>query len=405
MRERNSFQKQLDWIDRQQTSMLQLLIDWSHINSSSDNLEGLAHMLAALKTSFGSLDATLHEINIPSSTSIDPKGNLTLIPHGKALHLSKRPHAKIQILLAGHMDTVYPASHNFQKTQLTSPNMLQGPGVADMKGGLVIMLTALEAFEQHPASESLGWEILITSDEEIGSIGSEPLFLEAAKRVACGLIFEPSFSDGAIVSARKGSSNYTVVSTGKAAHSGRDFEKGKNAILPLAEFILAAYKLNDLEKGLTFNIGRIEGGGPVNVVPDFASCGINVRAVNAEDFIKVPLMLQHLIADINQSGAALKLHSHHMRSPKPFDAKNQKLFALIEKCAVEEGYPLATRPSGGVCDGNILSEAGVAVIDTMGAIGGHIHSPEEYIVIDSLKARARLTALLLFNLASGNLKL
>jgi glutamate carboxypeptidase len=301
------------------------------------------------------------------------------------------------------MDTVYPASHPFQKAQMIAPDTLQGPGVADMKGGLVIMLKALEALEQHPACGSLGWEVLVTSDEEIGSIGSEPLFLEAAKRAAFGLIFEPSFSDGAIVSSRKGSANYTITSTGKAAHSGRDFEKGKNAIVPLAQFIVAAHQLNNVEKGLTVNIGRANGGGPVNVVPDFAACGINVRATKAEAFAQILQDLQILVDHINSTGASLELHSQHVRSPKAFDQKNQHLFALIEQCALEEGYQLNSRPSGGVCDGNILSEAGLGVIDTLGAIGGNIHSPEEYIFVDSLRTRARLTALLLFNIASGRL--
>lgn len=396
-----SFHSQLDWITAQQDSMLQSLIDWSNINSCSDNLGGLAQMLAALKAAYAPLGAIAEEVSIPPSFAIGPTGESTNVPRGKALRLYKRPEAKIKVLLAGHMDTVYPATHPFQQARQTQANILQGPGVADMKGGLVIMLKALEALERHPACASLGWEVLITSDEEVGSIGSEPLLLEAAKRNTFGLIFEPSFADGTLVSSRKGSANFTVTSAGKAAHSGRDFAKGQNAIVPLAAFIIAANRLSDLEKGVTVNIGRVSGGGPVNVVPDFAACGINVRAENAADFEHMPALLQTLVDEANRQGAALKLYAHHQHPPKAFDEKNRRLFDMIDQCAKEEGYALTCRPSGGACDGNFLSWSGLPVIDTLGAIGGHIHSADEYIAIDSLAARARLTALLLFNVAQG----
>lgn len=267
-----------------------------------------------------------------------------------------------------------------------------------MKGGLVVMLTALKVLEKHPDSEGIGWEVIINPDEEIGSIGSEPLFIEAAGRCHLGLVFEPSFSDGAIVSSRKGSMNVTVVAKGKAAHSGRDFDKGKNAILALAHFLTRVNHLNNTLKGISINPGHISGGGPVNIVPELAICRLNLRALDIEDFLHLREDLQHNIDKNDVEGVQLSLHIDHARAPKVFDKKSHRLFEMLNACAKEEGYVLCSRPSGGVCDGNILAAHGLPVIDTLGVIGGDIHTSNEYMVVDSLVQRARLSGRLLFKL-------
>jgi glutamate carboxypeptidase len=244
---------------------------------------------------------------------------------------------------------------------------------------------------------------LINSDEEIGSIGSEPLFRESAKRNHLGLIFEPSFADSAIVSSRKGSTNFSIVARGKAAHAGRDFDKGRNAILALARYIVAATELNDPIRGISINPGYISGGGPVNIVTDLALCRFNARAVESNDFASIKIKLEKLINKISGDGIELSFHMESDRAPKVFDEKCRHLFDMIDQCAQEEGYSLILRPSGGVCDGNILAEEGMAVIDTLGAIGGNIHTMEEYILIESLVQRSRLVGLFLIKLATGSL--
>ncbi|MBA3815769.1 MAG: hydrolase [Parachlamydiaceae bacterium] len=394
---------QLAWIDKEQDSMLQLLQAWANINSGSENIAGLAKMTDVLSQSFAKLDGTIKQIHLQARVIINEFGKPIEVRHGKALSIIKRPNAKTKVFLGGHMDTVYPISHSFQKTTRLNACTLQGPGVADMKGGLVVMLKALEAFEQHPLSANIGWEVLINSDEEVGSVGSEPLLIDCARRNTLGLIFEPSFPDGAIVSSRKGSSNLTIIAIGKAAHAGRDFDKGRNAITALAKFIVMAHELTDIEEGITLNFGHISGGGPVNVVPDLAICRLNVRTVQPDDFAYIEDELRKIGNSLESDGLKLNVTVQHIRPPKHFDKKNKDLFEQIKHCSAEEDILLMHRPSGGACDGNLLSAYGLPVIDSLGVIGNHIHTKNEQMTISSLVSRTRLVTLFLLKLASGEL--
>lgn len=388
-------------LNSQGEEMTALLEKWANINSGSHNFEGLSQMLAALATSFSSLKCQIDTIPLPKRSKIDANGHVILEEGGIAFRAVKHPDAPFSVLLGGHMDTVYPKDSPFQKARRLNHNTLLGPGVADMKGGLVVLFKALETFEKSPFSGKLGWEVIINPDEELGSPGSETLWIESAKKHCCGLLFEPSFPDGSIVIGRKGSANFTVVAKGKSAHAGRDFHLGRNAISALAQFIVEAEKLNDAGRGITINIGHIEGGGPVNIVPELAICRFNLRMQTLEDLTLLKMKLQNITGDCAKEGIFLTLHEQTMRQPKPFDAGHQKLFKEIEACALDLGISLPTTFSGGVCDGNILSQAGLPNIDTMGVVGGNIHTHEEYILLDSLVHRARLTAYFLMKLAAG----
>lgn len=391
----------LDLIDQQKENMVGLLIDWARINSFSDNVQGLSLMHTALNTAFASLGGNHEKISLSPRIEISASGELLPIPQGDILRIVKRPEAKHRILLAGHMDTVYDIDHPFHDVELLPNGKLRGPGVADMKGGLVVMLKALEAFEKHPSAKTLGWEVLITPDEEVGSMGSNPLFIAAAKQCHAGLVFEPAFADGAIVSSRKGSWNLALVARGKSAHAGRDFSKGRNAIVAIANAIVKIYALIDQEKGITVNPGYISGGGPVNIVPDLAICSLNIRTVDTSDFTHLQHAVEQIVRECNRDGIRIDLHTISSRKPKRFDPSSLDLFEQINACAQQEGYTLALRPSGGVCDGNIMAEYGLPVIDTMGVIGTDIHTPNEAMEIDSLVTRSRLTARYLITLASS----
>lgn len=393
----------LDWINLQQQAMAALLQAWTLINSGSDNLVGLSQMISALEARFSSLGGEMLRIDLPPRTTISASGEFISQPHGQALHITKRREAPVQVFFGGHMDTVYGPVDSFQSVTQIDDNMLRGPGVADMKGGLIVMLTALEALEKHPLAKNIGWEVLINPDEEVGSVGSEALFESAARRNQLGLVFEPAFADGAIVSSRKGSANLTAIAKGRAAHAGRDFDKGRNAVAALAEFIVTANRLNHKEKGISVNFGQISGGGPVNIVSDFAVCRLNVRAIDMTDFENVQNELQGIAANSEGDGLTLTLHLQQARGPKPFDEKCRRLFDQLNACAQEEGFALTHRPSGGVCDGNILAAAGLPVIDTLGVVGGDIHTSNEYMRLDSLVERSRLVSLFLIKLAEGAL--
>jgi glutamate carboxypeptidase len=280
---------------------------------------------------------------------------------------------------------------------------LSGPGVADAKGGLVVMLTALRALERSSVASKLGWEVALNPDEEIGSPGSSRLLEEAAKRNHFGLVFEPSLPDGSLVGARKGSGNFTVVVRGRAAHAGRDFHLGRSAILTLADFITKLDASQSDFPGVTINCGRIEGGGALNIVPDLAIGRFNVRVTSAEDQSAVKRRINDLVQQASQrDGISVKLHGGFHSPPKPLDPKSSKLFDLAVACGKELGLNLQIHPSGGACDGNRLASAGLPVIDTLGPRGGNLHSDQEYLVIESLAERAKLTAMVLMQLAFGN---
>lgn len=400
----NPYAPYLQWIDTQYQAMVELLLNWSAINSGSHHLAGLNHMRQALITTFGTLGGTLEEITLEPMPMVDSSGELVEIPLGKALRISKRPQARHQVLLGGHMDTVFAADHPFQKTTWRDANTLNGPGVADLKGGLVIMLKALEALERSPYAAAIGWEVLINPDEEIGSPGSAPLLAASAQRHQFGLIFEPALADGTLAGARKGSGNFTAVVHGRAAHAGREHPLGRNAIVALAEFIGAIAALTGQQPGITVNPGKIEGGGPVNIVPELAICRFNIRVATPEEQAWVKQRLGAICQDIDsREGISLTLHGGFGRPPKVLDARTVNLFRMIAACGAELGIPIQWRATGGCCDGNNLAAAGLPNVDTLGVRGGHIHSSDEFVLLDSLTERARLTALLLMKLGSGEL--
>ena len=187
------------------------------------------------------------------------------------------------------------------------------------------MLEALEAFERSPWADELGWEVLINPDEEIGSPGSKLLLEEAARTNDIGLIFEPSLSDGNLVGPRRGSGNFMITVKGRAAHAGREPDIGRNAINALADFIVQLNSLPPGAVGLTLNVGYIEGGGPVNVVPDTAICRFNVRVSNSEDQQLFEDHLELVKARINQiDGISIESRGEFSRPPKPLDNRNSK---------------------------------------------------------------------------------
>ena len=381
--------------------MLRLLIEWARINSGSHNLEGLAALSKSVEAEFASLGAKLTHHTLPEMESIDSSGNVVGTELGNALSFIKRPDAQMKALLGIHLDTVYPPTRPFQQVTRLNQQTLQGPGVADAKGGLIVLLFALRALEQSDVAGRIGWEVLLNPDEEIGSPGSGSLFVEAAKRNQVGLIFEPSLPDGSLVGARKGSGNFTIVVRGRAAHVGRNYQLGRSAILVAAEIITKLDAWQRQWPNIIINCGRIEGGGALNVVADLAIARFNVRVSTAQDQQLIESHMTHLIEEFGQrDGIMVKVHGGFHSPPKPLDDRSAKLFAMAQACGKEIGLHLDIRPGGGACDGNRLVAAGLPVIDTLGPSGGNLHSDQEFVLIDSLAERAKLTALLLMKLAA-----
>jgi glutamate carboxypeptidase len=392
----------LQWIDAQHDRMVSLVTEWCNINSGSRNIPGLAAMSVALQSAFASLGGEMREIALQPDSLIDPSGGVVASPLGKVLSIRKRTDAPVQILLSIHMDTVYGPEHVFQQVRRIDDRALNGPGVADAKGGLCVMLVALEALDQSPLAAKVGWEVLINPDEELGSPGSAVLLAECAKRNQFGLVFEPAHADGALVGERKGSGNFTVVIRGRSAHAGRDFHQGRNAIHAAAELVVALEEMNRTNPGLIVNVGKIDGGGPTNIVPDLAIVRFNVRLPVHEPAGRVEAQLNSALDRVRRRDGILADLSGGFTSPsRPMDVPTTRLYQRLADIGTEIGLSLTWHASGGVSDANKLAAAGLPVIDTLGPCGGSLHSAQEFLLTDTLTQKAKLTALFMMKLAEG----
>ena len=381
--------------------MLDQVLSWSAINSGSRNLGGLERMAGVLADAFSALPGEVKLLDPARVEAVNPAGRSYPLEHGRNLHLKVRPEAPLQLLFTGHMDTVYAADHPFQETRWLEEGVLGGPGVADMKGGIAVMLAALKALESSEAAGRVGYEVVINSDEEVGSLASAPLIAEAARGKRAALTFEPSaLPDGTLAGARPGSANYALVVRGRSAHAGRNPEDGRNAILAAADLALRLAK--GRREGLSVNSARIDGGGPTNVVPDLAVLRVNLRPRDAGAEAEARQLIDDAVAAVSLGHeVAIEVHGGLGRPPKPMTPQLEQLFALVRDAGADLGQPIAWKGSGGVCDGNNIAACGVPVVDTMGVRGGKIHSPEEYLIAESLAERASLSALTILRLAGA----
>ena len=384
--------------------MLAQVEAWCAINSGSRNLSGLATMASLLADAFSNLPGETRLLDAEPGEEISASGAARGTSFGQNLHVRVRPDAPVQILLTGHMDTVYAIDHPFQAlTAQQDGAILNGPGVADMKGGIALMLAALGGVERSPLRDRIGYEVVINSDEEIGSPGSASPLAASARGKLAALTYEPSaLPDGTLAGARPGSGNFSILIHGRAAHAGRNPEEGRNAIVAAGDLALRLSRAR--RAGLSINPARIDGGGPNNIVPDLAILRVNLRPALPADKIAAEAMLRDLIAAVEaEHGVAVELHGGFGRPPKPLDPKAEKLFALVEASAAELGQFITHKATGGVCDGNNIAACGVPVVDTMGARGGAIHSAEEYLIVESLAERAQLSTLVMLRLAEQRL--
>ena len=381
--------------------MLDQVLAWVAVNSGSRNLGGLERMADLLADAFSALPGVLRLENPAPVENVDATGRTVQVKHGRHLHLSVRPTAPVQLLFTGHMDTVFAPDHPFQESRWLEDGVLNGPGAADMKGGIAVMLAALKAVERGPAAERVGYEVVINSDEEVGSLASAPLLTRAAKGKRAALTYEPAaLPDGTLAGARPGSGNFALVVHGRSAHAGRNPEDGRNALLAAADLAL---RLDGLKRdGLTVNPSRIEGGSPSNVVPDLAVLRVNMRPRTPEIEAEIKREIDTLVAALAaERDVRIEVRGEFGRPPKPMTPEAEALFALVRQAGDDLGQSIAWQPSGGVCDGNNIAACGVPVVDTMGVRGGKIHSKEEFLITDSLAERTSLSALTILRLAEG----
>jgi glutamate carboxypeptidase len=381
-----------------QAPMLARTEAWTAINSGTRNLAGLAQMAQSLANAFSVLPGHLALVDPAPVETVTPEGRVETIGHGRHLHLAVRPEAPVQMLLTGHMDTVFPADHAFQTGRWLDDGRLNAPGAADMKGGLSLMLAALAALEASPLASRLGYEVVINSDEETGSFASRALIEGAARGKVAALTYEPALPDGTLAGARGGTGNFSLVVHGRSAHAGRNPEEGRNALVAAAAL---AVRLADARApGLAVNPARIDGGGPNNVVPDLAILRVNFRPRDEWSIALAKAAIERAASDVMAShDVRVEVHGSFNRPPKPLDPGAERLFGLVREAGADLGLAIAWKDTGGVCDGNNIAACGVPVVDTMGARGGSIHSAEEFLIPDSLPERAALSAVTILRIA------
>ncbi|PHS26079.1 MAG: acetylornithine deacetylase [Robiginitomaculum sp.] len=389
-------------IGMREASMIARVKAWSQVNSGSLHREGLDRQRALLAEAFSDLGGDLQETALLPVSVVTADGQQSTREFAPALVLRQRPKAPIQVVLTGHYDTVFGTNHAFQNWQMLDDDTINGPGTADMKGGLLVMLEALRALEQSPHKDNLGYTVLISPDEEIGSPASAPLLAKFGAMADLGMTYEPALADGSLSGARKGSGNFALIIRGKAAHAGREHHLGRNALVAAASAVQALADLTGQREGLTINPAKIEGGGPSNIVPDLAIIRFNVRLGLPEDAKWAMGQFERIAKEVNAlDGIAAELTGGFTRPPKPMAPPNARLFEMTRAAGAALGLEIRWRDTGGVCEGNNLWAAGCPNVDTLGVRGGSIHSAQEFAILSSLVERARLSAVLLLKFASG----
>lgn len=298
------------------------------------------------------------------------------------------------ILLLCHMDTVFPLGTLEKMSFREADGKLFGPGVLDMKAGIVISLAAIEELQNSGGLNRLV-TLLCTSDEEVGSLTSENLIKELALKSELVLVMESALLDGSLKTWRKGVGEFRVKVRGRAAHAGGAHEEGRNAIEEMSHQVLAIQKLTNYERGTTLNVGVMHGGTVSNVVPEEASAQVDVRVMQPGEWERVQAEMGALRPVLE--GTSLKITGGLNRPPMPFDERAQATFERARLIAEGIGIELKAGGSGGGSDANFVAPLGIPVLDGLGAVGEGLHSEREYIFADSLEERANLLAALIRN--------
>jgi glutamate carboxypeptidase len=371
------------FLSEQKEEMVAFLSDLVRAESPSDSPEAQAVPLAMLWEALNDMDFDVRLVSGQAS------GGYLLaeydIAQGGAV-------AERQLLL-GHTDTVWPQGTLHDMPLVVEDVIVRGPGVYDMKGGLTQMIFALRAVRGLNLPLSLAPAVLVNSDEEIGSMESLPAIRREAQRARRAFVLEPSLGqEGKLKTARKGVGNFEIVAHGRAAHAGLDPEKGKSAVLALAYLIPELHALNDRQRGVTVNVGIIEGGLSANVVPPRCRAVIDVRAPSQQDAEQVARTIHNLRAA--DPAIHLEISGGFGRPPLERTEANQALWRQAQLLGGELGLALGQGMAGGGSDGNYASQY-TATLDGLGAVGDGAHATHEYIYIDKMVERAALLALLL----------
>jgi glutamate carboxypeptidase len=310
---------------------------------------------------------------------------------GDDLLATRRGSGSGRIMLLGHSDTVYPRGTTATRPMISEGDKILGPGTADMKAGYLAGIYAIEALDGIDFDAYEHIQFLIVSDEEIDERHAIPLIRQVSREADVVLTLEAARANGDIVVARKGVRSFTVEAHGHAAHSGVEPEKGRNAIVALADRILALNQLNDPAQGISVNPGVIDGGRLRNIVPDYARLRFEARAFSQAELDSTTSKIEALFAQpLNE--VRFTIHWEQTSPPMPSTESIALLEQMTQAIAIELGFSVRGAYTGGAADAAFAAEEGIPVLDGLGPIGGLDHSPDEYILKSSIIPRIALLA-------------
>lgn len=362
-----------------------------NINSHSANLDGNITMLNWFRDHFARSGLT--DGGIVSGH----QDRSHLVIHNRPRASGSQP---IRILLVGHTDTVYPADHPFQRVRFDG-EYAHGPGVSDMKGGLLVAATALFALKQTGLLENLQVTAFVNSDEEIQSPTSRHLLEELCRSGPdLALVFEGGRKNGNVVKARKGVGKYLLRVKGKPAHAGINPQDGVNAIIELSDKLLRINRLNDHARGVTLTVGLVRGGVSRNTVAPEAEAEIDLRVIDPADGPRIDAKVHAIANNSTLPGATATVVGGLGRPPWPQNPGSEKVLAHFIAAATRLGQPLAGEATGGGSDGNFTAALGIPTLDALGPQGANPHTPDEFIRVASLTERALLVAVAIASLDS-----
>jgi glutamate carboxypeptidase len=292
-----------------------------------------------------------------------------------------------------HMDTVFSIGTIEEMPFHAKDDRLYGPGVMDMKGGIVVALTAMETLLNEGLDLNRSVTLLCTSDEETGSETSRPLIERLSREHELVLCLEPALADGSLKTWRKGIGRYVITVEGRSAHAGGEPEAGINAILEMSYHIQKITDLADPGLGTTLNVGKIQGGTRTNVVPDKCVSIVDIRALEIEEQHRVTEALSKLEPHLD--GAKVVADGSWNRPPMPRTAQMIETFSKAKNIASLIGLTITEGGTGGGSDANFVAPLGIPVLDGLGVVGGGAHSPREYLEAKSLPQRTALLAALI----------
>ncbi|NNF80698.1 MAG: M20 family metallopeptidase [Rhizobiales bacterium] len=369
------------WLAEQEDQMINLLEKLVNTDSGSYDKPGVDAVGNLIKE-------FLEDQDIPVDTiGIDTHGDAYRATVSAPGQTGNRP-----ILLMGHRDTVFSKGEVSRRPFHIKDGRAYGPGVADMKAGLVMNAFILAAFAKFGGAPAplVG---LFTGDEEIGSPTSRPHIEAEARNVSAVFNSEPGRPTGNIVTGRKGGIFMRCEVEGKAAHSGANFQEGASAIEELARKIQAWHALTDLERGQTVNIGLISGGQSVNTVAPSATCEIDVRYVEPDERDAIFAAISEIAQACSVPGTSAELSVVGEFRPMKQSADAKELFERYAENAREAGLSIQGEFSGGCADSGFAAAVGAPTLCGVGPVGGKVHSPDEYLDVDTIVPRAQSVAL------------